>query len=125
MFVVPSRHGNPLRQSWLSRTGSVIVLLSVGASASNWTLAVPKLPPEAASWRKPNVAPGAKFDEMKQRAAQIAKSTPSNEKLKTAQTLLSAVPSCLLPEDQPEQKEAQAKIKRAAEEQQKAETGKK
>jgi predicted Zn-dependent protease len=86
---------------------------------------VADLPPDAASWRKPNLAPGAKFEEMKQRAAQIAKTTPSDEKLKTAQTLLSAVPSCLLPEDQPEQKDAQAKIKKAVEEQQKADGAKK
>jgi len=72
--------------------------------------AAAKLPPEAKSWRKPAVAEGAKFKAMQNRAAQIAKSLPKDQSLKTAQTLLNAVGNCLLPNDQPQQIEARTKI---------------
>ena len=71
-----------------------------------------ELPPEATSWRKPPVADTAKFEAMKSRLAAIEASTKTSEQVAKAQTLLSAVPSCVLPEDQPEQKRAQNNIAR-------------
>jgi predicted Zn-dependent protease len=75
---------------------------------------VAALPPDAKNRRKPPIADTSKFAALKQRAAEVAKKTPSDEQLKTAQTLLAAVPSCLLPVDQPEQKAAQEKLRQAA-----------
>ena len=65
------------------------------------------LPAEAKSWRKPPVADATAFAAIQQRAVQVAQSMPKSDKVAAAQTLLSAVPSCLLPVDQPEQKAAQ------------------
>jgi predicted Zn-dependent protease len=76
---------------------------------------VAKLPPEAASWRKPPVADGPRFAGIQQRAAQVAASMPKDKSMEVAQTLLSSVASCVSPVDQPEQKEARAKIARAME----------
>ena len=82
-----------------------------------------KLPPEAKTWRKPNVSDAPRFAGMKQRAEMVAKNMPSDESLETAQTLLSAVPSCVSPVDMPDQKAAQEKIKKAVAEQEKADGG--
>src|SRR5207244_1118849 len=55
-------------------------------------------------FRKPPVADPASFTRLKQRAAQIAASTPSDESLKKAQGLLASFSSCVAPtDDQPEQ----------------------
>ncbi len=72
-----------------------------------------KLPPEAKSWRQPAVAEGAKFKAMQARAAQLAKTMPDDKSMQTAQTLLNAVGNCLLPQDQPQQIEARAKVEAA------------
>ncbi len=78
------------------------------------------LPGDAASWRKAPIADPAKFEELKQRAGQIAKTTKKDSQLGKAQLLLRAVPSCLLPADTAEQKDAQEQLKAAyAEAQQK------
>lgn len=74
-----------------------------------------QLPPDAKQWRKPPIANAAKFAALKQRAIEVGKMMPKDEQLENAQTLLSAVPSCLLPVDQPDQKAAQAKLKQAVE----------
>jgi len=71
------------------------------------------LPPEAASWRKPPVADASKFASLKARVAQIGATMKTSEELAKAQTLLSAVPSCVTPVDQPDQKRAQATLVRA------------
>jgi hypothetical protein len=47
---------------------------------------------------------------VKQRATEVARSMPSDQSLETAQTLLSAVASCVTPVDQADQKAARAKI---------------
>lgn len=73
------------------------------------------LPPEAASWRKPPVADTGTFASLQARAAQIGKTTKTSEQLAKAQTLLSAVPSCVTPEDQPDQKAAQRRLVMALE----------
>jgi predicted Zn-dependent protease len=74
-----------------------------------------ELPPEAASWRKPPIADPQKFAALKARAAQIGATMKTSEQLAKAQTLLSAVPSCVTPEDQPEQKNAQQRLAQALE----------
>jgi len=79
-----------------------------------------KLPPEATSWRKPPIADAAKFEELKARAAEVAKTTKKDTELGKAQLLLRAVPSCLLPVDSPAQKDAQEQLKAAYAEAQKA-----
>jgi predicted Zn-dependent protease len=78
------------------------------------------LPPDASKQHKPPIADAAKFAELKKRAADVGKKMPTDEQLKKAQTLLAAIPSCLLPVDQPEQKAAQEKIKQAVEAEQRA-----
>jgi predicted Zn-dependent protease len=76
---------------------------------------VAELPPEASQWRRPPVADASKFAAMQARARQVAQSMPSDQSLETAQTLLSAVSSCVTPVDQPDQKAARAKIQAAVE----------
>jgi predicted Zn-dependent protease len=72
-----------------------------------------KLPPEAAGWRKPPVAGSSEFASLKARAEKIGSSMPTSEQLAKAQTLLSAVPSCVTSVDQPDQKQAQERLARA------------
>jgi predicted Zn-dependent protease len=74
---------------------------------------VSELPPGASKWREPPIANAAQFAALKQRAIEVGKQMPTDEQLENAQTLLSAVPSCLLPVDQPDQKAAREKIKKA------------
>lgn len=71
------------------------------------------LPPEARSWRQPPVADAKGYAAIQQRTVQVAKAMPSSEQVAGAQTLLSAVPSCILPIDQPEQKAAQRRLAEA------------
>jgi len=68
------------------------------------------LPPEAPSWRRPPLADAKRYAAIQQRAVQVAKTMKTSEEIAKAQTLLSAVPSCLLPVDQPDQKAAQQKL---------------
>jgi predicted Zn-dependent protease len=72
--------------------------------------AAAQLPPEAAQWRRPPVASPAQFVQFRTRAAQLAKSVPTDESLQKAQTLLSAFPSCVAPQDQPDQKSARQRL---------------
>lgn len=72
-----------------------------------------KLPPEAKDWRKPPVADASKFAALKARAESVGKTMPNDQSLARAKLLLAAVPSCLLPQDAPEQKEAQAVLEKA------------
>lgn len=71
------------------------------------------LPASAKDWRKPPVADAAKFAALKSRAESVGKSMPNDQSLARAKLLLAAVPSCLLPEDAPEQKEAQGVLEKA------------
>jgi predicted Zn-dependent protease len=68
------------------------------------------LPPEAQGWRRPPVADARRYAAIKERTQLVAKTMPSDDQVAVAQTLLSAVPSCVLPVDRPEQKEAQRRI---------------
>ena len=74
-----------------------------------------KLPPEASSWRRPSVADSGNFSALKTRLAQVGSTMRTSESLAAAQTLLSAVPSCVTPVDQPDQKAAQQRLVRALE----------
>jgi predicted Zn-dependent protease len=69
-----------------------------------------KLPEKAADWRRPPVADAQRFEALKRRAQQLAQSMPQDDTLAAAQTLLSAMGNCIVPRDQPEQKEARAKV---------------
>jgi predicted Zn-dependent protease len=56
------------------------------------------LPPSAKEWRKPPVADVAKFHQLQSRAAQLSKTTKSDETLANSQQLLQALPrSCIIP----------------------------
>jgi predicted Zn-dependent protease len=71
------------------------------------------LPESARSWRKPPVADAATFRQLQARAETVGKSAPSDESLARAKLLLAAIPSCLLPEDAPEQKRARSVLEQA------------
>lgn len=68
------------------------------------------LPPEARNWRRSPVADAPQYAAIQQRTQLVAHGMPSDERMALAQTLLSAVPSCVLPVEQPAQKEAQRRI---------------
>lgn len=68
------------------------------------------LPAEATSWRRPPIADARRYAALRQRTQLVAKTMPTSEQVALAQTLLSAVPSCVLPVDPPEQKEAQRRL---------------
>lgn len=69
-----------------------------------------ELPPTASQWRQPNVAGGKRFSELQQRAAAFAKKMPKDKTLEAAQLMLAAFPSCVAPEDLPNQKKAQREL---------------
>jgi predicted Zn-dependent protease len=71
------------------------------------------LPPEAASWRRPAVAEGARFQALQARAREVAAALPKDTSLEAATTLLDAAANCLAPRDQPRQVEARAKVEQA------------
>jgi len=71
---------------------------------------VAKLPPEAQHWRKAPVADPAEFKQLQARAAKVSKTMPNDQSLQGAQKLLAAFSNCMLPDDQPEQKEARQEI---------------
>jgi predicted Zn-dependent protease len=68
---------------------------------------ISELPPEAKTWRRPPVADEARFRALQARAAQIGKTMKTDKSLQQAQLMLAAFPSCVSPEDQPDQKQAQ------------------
>ncbi len=69
-----------------------------------------RLPPDAETWRRPPVADIAGYQQKKILVAQVSAHSPKDSDVAAAQTLLAAIPSCLLPGESPEQKEAQSKI---------------
>lgn len=72
-----------------------------------------ELPPGAAAWRRPPVAPAGRFEALKARAAAFAVAPP-NQAAARAELLLRAVPSCLLPQDTHAQRDAQVQLEAAA-----------
>lgn len=79
-----------------------------------------KLPPTAKQWRQPNVVGPKRFGELQARAISFAKKMPKDKTLEAAQLMLAAFPSCVAPEDLPDQKKAQQKLSQAAEQRQAA-----
>jgi predicted Zn-dependent protease len=78
-----------------------------------------RLPPEASSWRSAPVADAAKFRDLQARATRVGRTMPNDKSLQKAQLMLAAFPSCVTSEEQPEQKQAQATIYHAMQENQK------
>jgi predicted Zn-dependent protease len=74
---------------------------------------VKQLPATASEWRRPPIADEAKFHELQARAARIGKSAPNDKSLAQAQLMLAAFPSCVAPDELPDQKQAQAVIVQA------------
>lgn len=72
-----------------------------------------ELPPDAKSWRKPPIKDAAAFAAFKKHVASVGASMKTSEQLAKAQTLLTSVPSCVTPMDQPDQKQAQDKLAKA------------
>ena len=72
---------------------------------------VAQLRADAAQWRKPPITDAQQFAALQQRAAQLARSTPNDQKMQQAQTLLASFPSCVSPTDAPAQKQARKKVK--------------
>jgi predicted Zn-dependent protease len=71
---------------------------------------ISELPPTAKQWRQRNIASDREFRQYQQRANEYARRNPPNEKTKAAQLMLAAFPSCVAPEDLPEQKRAQQQV---------------
>jgi predicted Zn-dependent protease len=71
------------------------------------------LPAEAASWRKPPIKDASAFAAFKTHVASVGSSMKTSEQLAKAQTLLTSVPSCVTPMDQPDQKQAQDRLAKA------------
>jgi Zn-dependent protease with chaperone function len=65
--------------------------------------AAAKLGPEAQAWRRSAIETPIRFAALQRRAAIIGESTPTDVQVQKAQTLLTAVSSCLTPVDQPDQ----------------------
>jgi predicted Zn-dependent protease len=83
-----------------------------------------KLGPEARQWARPPVADAARFRQLQDRAAQLSKTLPDDASLAKAQTLLAALPrSCLTPAIQEDQIEAQKRLQRDLESQEKRPSG--
>jgi predicted Zn-dependent protease len=78
---------------------------------------VADLSPETAErWRRRPVADPREFEDIKARAREVARNVPSDKTLAAAKLMLQAFPSCVTPEDQPDQRAAQQELLRAAEE---------
>ncbi|HEX8340635.1 MAG TPA: M48 family metallopeptidase [Tepidisphaeraceae bacterium] len=69
-----------------------------------------ELPPTAEQWRRDNVASARQFARYQDRARALAKNAPKDRSLESAQLMLAAFPSCVAPEDLPEQKQAQSTV---------------
>ena len=67
-------------------------------------------------WRRGPIADRREFEDIKDRAREAARDVPSDKTLAAAQLMLQAFPSCVTPEDQPDQRAAQQELLRAAEE---------
>lgn len=80
------------------------------------------LPPEAKQWRKPPVAEGAQFAAIQRKAADIAKSLPPDQTLQDAKLLATAIPNHMLPQQEPQQQKAEARLQRYLQQQEQAKT---
>ena len=66
--------------------------------------------------RRPPIADRREFEEIKAIARRAARDVPSDKTLAAAKLMLQAFPSCVTPEDQPDQRAAQQELLRVAEE---------
>lgn len=80
---------------------------------------IKQLPSDARDWRRAPIADDAKFRQLQQRAVEVGKRVPNDKSLQQAQLMLAAFPSCVSPEEQPDQKQAQGIIYQAMQEQKK------
>jgi len=70
-----------------------------------------KLPPEAASWRRPPVASPSEFKKLQARAISVGKNVPSDQSLENSKELLQALPrSCVAPVDPQDALDARQRI---------------
>ena len=70
---------------------------------------------DAEERRRPPIADRREFEALKDRAREAARDVPSDQTLAAAKLMLQAFPSCVTPEDQPDQRAAQQELLRAAE----------
>lgn len=75
--------------------------------------------PDWQRYRKPNVAAGADFKRLQERALAVGKSVPNDSSLKAALLMFDSFPSCVAPKDQPRQTEARKELGELLEEQEK------
>lgn len=68
------------------------------------------LPPVAVQWRSRNTASPRQFKLLQDRALQVGKTMPSDKSLEAAQTILAAFPSCVSPQETPEQARARQEL---------------
>ena len=71
-------------------------------------------PRKARERRRPPIADRREFQEIQRRAVLVARDTPDDQSLAKAQLMLQAFPSCVTPEDQPDQRAAQRQLLQAA-----------
>ncbi len=76
---------------------------------------VSELPPNASQWRKPQVVGPQRFVQLQNRAKSYAAKVPKDKTLQAAQLMLAAFPSCVAPEDLPNQKKAQEELLKSME----------
>lgn len=76
---------------------------------------VERMSSEARRLRREPIAERREFAAIQRRAVEAARDLPSDKTLAAAQLMLRSFPSCVTPEDQPEQKEAQQELLRAIE----------
>jgi hypothetical protein len=75
---------------------------------------VAQMSPEARrERRRPPVADQREFQAIQERARLAARNTPNDKSLAAAKLLFRAFPSCVTPDEQPEQKDAKLKLVRA------------
>ena len=69
-----------------------------------------ELPPDAPSWRQPNVVSQREFERLQARATEVGRTMPSDRSLAAAQKLLAAFPSCVSPKETADQAQARAEL---------------
>ena len=75
---------------------------------------VARMSPEARrKWQRGPIADQREFQSIQRQAIEAARDLPSDKTLAAAQLMLRSFPSCVTPEDQPEQKKAQQELLRA------------
>lgn len=82
-----------------------------------------ELPPDEKNWKKPPIADAREFNQLQDRAANLAKKLPDDKSLQNSQELLQALPrSCVAPVDPPDAEQARDRIVKRANEQQKSQS---